>query len=328
MTKISSNVNKWKRRLSKERKEFSVEVDLSREEDGATNHFTEVLIIEDLAFLIATYLVPKRNPCSMQEMMSNLMFVSRNWYKSFSLVRAQMRYDFLVAQVLVDNDSQGIIHKIQYIPQGTGFRSVPPEGCLRIFRSNVNETCKEAMYEYRTNRNNDESIDQRIDSRPDYYYKAHRETATCLELVPPKALPFQEQFNLVNEVEYDQKPRLISQYWATVGDVNGIVHSPGCQKSQEGRLDLGYHEIISVRESRNATLKSRPPLNSPGPDSTEFLKTCNAKAFDAPRWVRFAHVVGEDRCRLFLQSGLLPMVGSRPTGNTWYNRRRQQHHRI
>lgn len=100
-----------------------------------------------------------------------------------------------------------------------------------------------------------------------------------------------------------------------------MVHSTGGNISKEGRLDLGYHEIVSVRDSRNANLNPRPPLNRQGEDTTSMLQACNAKAFDAPRWVRFAHVIGEDRCTMFIHKSLLPMIGSRPTGNTWQPQR-------
>jgi hypothetical protein len=115
----------------------------------------------------------------------------------------------------------------------------------------------------------------------------------------------------------------ITQYWATIDDVNGLEASPGKGKSKEGRLDLGYHEITSVRESRNARLNPRPSLDGQGQDSTEFLRNCNAKAFDNPRWIRFAHLVGEDRCRMFVHKSLLPMIGRRPSGNTWHNAKEQ-----
>jgi len=121
----------------------------------------------------------------------------------------------------------------------------------------------------------------------------------------------------VNEIQYDQKPRLISQYFAIIDDVNGIEPPRGEDISKEGRLDLGYHEIVSVRDSENASLDPRPPLNHLGQNTTEFLKAYNAKAVDAPRWVRFAHIVGEDVCRMFIHKTLLPMIGPRPTGNSF-----------
>ena len=149
MSKISCQLTKWKRRLSKDsRKDLFSEIvvrnlDLNDHDNDCTS---AILSIEDLAFHIATYLVPKRNPSSLQEMLSNPMFVSRRWYRSFSLVRAQMRYDYLIKQLSVHNESQWLYHKIVYLPStDAGCRSVPPEGCLRIFRSSVNETCKEAL---------------------------------------------------------------------------------------------------------------------------------------------------------------------------------------
>ncbi|KAL3767857.1 hypothetical protein ACHAWO_013676 [Cyclotella atomus] len=289
-----------------------------------SDRLSEVLGVEDLAFQIASYLVPERNPSTLQEMMNNLIVVSRHWRKVFSLVRAQSRWDYSTHQLSMD--AQWLYHKIVYIPGDCNVNSrplpIPREGCLRIFRSHINEACKEAMNDYRSNRQNDEYENiQRIDSRPDNYYKAYQERPICIELVPPISLSWTGgcQFNIVNGISYDNKPRLISQYWATIEDVNGLKTSPGKEKSKEGRLDLGFHEISSVRESRNATLNPRPPLDGNGEDSTEFLRKCNAKAFDNPRWIRLAHLVGEDRCRMFVHKSLLPMIGPRPTGNTWHN---------
>jgi hypothetical protein len=304
----SNQVVKWKHRHSRETPKEIVAMRLG------VDHLSTIAGIEDLTFQIALFLVPKRrNPSSMNEWMSNLMFVSKSWYKAFSLVRAQMRHDYLTQQL--SSDDQWLYHKILYIPG-------PPEGRLRIFRSHVNEACKEALHEYRFHRSQDENAGashDRRDSRPDYYFKAHRESPKCLELVPPKVLSwtFGKTFSIENEIEYDQKPRLISEYCMIIDDVNGIEH-PGSEKSKEGRLNLGFHEIISVREpARNTCLNPRPPLNGQGQDSSEFLRACNAKALDAPRWIKFAHAVGEDRCRMFINKNLLPMIGSRPTGNTW-----------
>ena len=314
---MKRQVTNWKRRLSKEYRKGCTD-STSEVIDGSFNCLTEVLAVEDLAFHIASYLIPKRNPSSLQEMMNNLIFVSRHWNRCFSLVKAQLRYDYLIKSI--DSHSQWLYHKIVYVPgPSRDPRPLPAEGCLKIFCSNIKGACKEAMYEYRSNRRNDEHIDQRIDSRPDYYYKAHQENPSCLELVLPRALSWTNgsQFNLVNEIQYDQKPRLISQYFAIIDDVNGIEPPRGEDISKEGRLDLGYHEIVSVRDSENASLDPRPPLNHLGQNTTEFLKAYNAKAVDAPRWVRFAHIVGEDVCRMFIHKTLLPMIGPRPTGNSF-----------
>ena len=100
-----------------------------------------------------------------------------------------------------------------------------------------------------------------------------------------------------------------------IDDVNGMKTSPGREQSTEGIIDLGYHEIVYVRNWQTARLNPRPPLNSKGEESTESLKTYKATEI-MPRWIKFAHVVGEDKCRMFVHKSLLPMIGPRPTGQS------------
>lgn len=91
---------------------------------------------------------------------------------------AQLRYDYLMNFISEDEKNDWLHHKLIYLP-GTSIddegRAIPREGCLRIFRSNCNKTCNDARQEYRNNIQNDtDGNDNRVDSRPDYYYQAHR----------------------------------------------------------------------------------------------------------------------------------------------------------
>jgi hypothetical protein len=85
---------------------------------------SEVLGVEDLVFHITTYLVPERNPSTLQELMNNLIFVSRHWRKVFSLVRAQLRWDYFTNQLSMC-DPQWLYHKIVYIPGDCSVNSQP-----------------------------------------------------------------------------------------------------------------------------------------------------------------------------------------------------------
>jgi hypothetical protein len=181
MSKLS-RVGNWKRSTEMAGMESSSDAD-------KFDCISEVLGVEDLAFHITTYLVPERNPSTLQELVNNLIFISRHWSKVFSLVRAQLRWDYFTNQLSMC-DPQWLYHKIVYIPGDCSVNSrplpIPREGCLRIFRSHINEASKEAMNDYRSNRQNDEYGNiQRIDSRPDYYHKAYQERPICIELVPP-----------------------------------------------------------------------------------------------------------------------------------------------
>jgi len=145
---MKRQVTNWKRRLSKEYRKGCTD-STSEFIDGNFNCLTEVLAVEDLAFHIASYLIPKRNPSSLQEMMNNLIFVSRHWNRCFSLVKAQLRYDYLIKSI--DSHSQWLYHKIVYVPgPSRDPRPIPAEGCLKFFCSNIKGACKEAMYEYRS----------------------------------------------------------------------------------------------------------------------------------------------------------------------------------
>lgn len=267
---------------------------------------------EDLVYLISSFL------CSSDP---SLLVCSR-WNRSFSLVRAQRRWDHLTEHIKADgNECVWLYHKLCYIPGSTetneNSRRVPREGYLRIFRSNCNRTCDDAMREYRTNLRNDPVGNSRVDSRPDYYYRAKRELPDCIELVLPRPLPLAEAATFVNKIEYDKKPRLVNKFIGCIGDINRAQHPMADNSSKEGLWNLGYHEIKSVRDMTVSKCNPRPPLNGYGDDTTSFLQTCQARPADDPRWIKFGHLVGEDRCRLFLMKHLLPVMGPRPTGNAW-----------
>jgi len=285
----------------------------------------EVVGNEDLAFHISSYLCPNRNPSRLLNLCLNLIFVSRSWNESFSLVRAQLRWDFLTKHVRDDEENEWLYHKLCYLPctstadNETG-RTIPREGCLRIFRSHCNKTCDDATKAYQADVQNDHySGVNRTDSRPDYYYRAHRETPEFIDFVLPRPLPYNSTIQFVNEIEYDDRPRLVNKFTTSIlGDCIG-VQSPMAQgrTSKEGQWDLGYHEIVSVRDMRTAKCHPRPPLNNPGEDTSSFLHTCKAKPSDDPRWIKLCHLIGEDGCRNFLKRHVLPMMGPRPNANAW-----------
>lgn len=138
----------------------------------------EIIGNEDLAFLISSYLdqnVNENNPC-----IFNPCLVSRSWNGAFSLARAQKRYDRLIRHILRDdeNSKDWIYHKVSYVHGPTADesgRSIPREGCVRIFRSQIHRCLKLATMEYRSNRANDQHhAIVRSDDRPDYYYRSHR----------------------------------------------------------------------------------------------------------------------------------------------------------
>jgi hypothetical protein len=241
-------------------------------------------------------------------------------------------------------------HKLSYMPPGadndeTG--SILRDGCLRIFRSHCKTVCDDAMTEYRNNLRNDQySGFDRADSRADYYYQAHRETPQCITLAIPRPLPWTSIIHCVNEIIYDERPRLVSKFTACIGDANG-VHNPMAEgKSIEGQFtrhhltgfpvsqaasqtksareseilgqwNLGYHEIRKVSDMTTACCVPRPPFNAHGQSTTSFLHACGARPAEDPRWIKFCHLIGEDRCMRFLKEHLLPMIGPRPTGNSY-----------
>ena len=149
----------------------------------------EVVANEDLAFLIASYLCPiTRNP-SRLSVCHKLCIVSKRWHHSFSLVRAQLRYDHLI-QHTNEDDENTLYHKISYIPgcttEGNAGQTIPlgpREGCLQIQRSNSTKACVDACHEYRhfLERDEDSGREDRPDSRADYYYRAHHESPTTEE---------------------------------------------------------------------------------------------------------------------------------------------------
>lgn len=144
-----------------------------------------------------------------------------------------------------------------------------------------------------------------------------RELPECIEFVLPRPLVFKDSQHFVNEVEYDLKPRLVNKFHACIGDINGCQNPNMANgKSKEGQWDLGYHEIVSVQSMKTTSCITRPPLNGHGEDTTDFLHRINAKPSSDPRWVKFCHSIGEDRCSLFLKS-VYHMLGPRPTGSGW-----------
>ncbi|KAL7528579.1 hypothetical protein ACHAXR_006746 [Thalassiosira sp. AJA248-18] len=249
--------------------------------------------------------------------LSGEKWVANRWIHP-RMFGAGLRYDYLTKRIRDDGASEWLYHKLSYIPGGTtgdeSGRCIPREGILRIFRSHCSTTCNNATSEYRSNLQNDQySGTNRQDSRPDYYYQAHRESPECIEFVLPRPLKYNSTVHFVNEVEYDEKPRLVNKFTACIGDINGVQSSHTEEKSKEGQWNLGYHEIVSVREMTTTSCRSRPPMNGHGEDTTSFLRACGARPSDDPRWIRFGHLIGTDFCRMFLKKSLLPMLGPRPT---------------
>ena len=147
----------------------------------------QVIANEDLAFLIASYLSPLNKNPSRLSVCHKLCIVSKRWQQSFSLVRAQLRFDHLVQHILFANedDENTLYHKISYIPgcttevnAGQTIPLGPREGCLQIERSNSRNACVDACHEYRNflERDEDSGHEDRPDSRADYYYRAHHES--------------------------------------------------------------------------------------------------------------------------------------------------------
>jgi len=287
---------------------------------------------EDIAFHISSFLsCPNRNPASFTEF-SNECLVSKTWNEAFALVRAQIRWDFLRRQLSQDEENGWLYHRIAYIPKGgqvppeedAETAMIPHEGILRIYRSHVNDTCYQSLKDYRSSRQNDPShevLHNRADSRPDYFFKTYKETAKVLTLVPPKALKWTNDSSIVieNDIEYDDKPRLVNEYTACLDDVNGAAGSLVEEKSKEGRWNLGYHEVVNLRDSTFSRIHPRPPRKGHGVDTTNFLKVLKAKPSSlGPRRVKLAHLsCGEDKCRIWIKKHLLPILGPRPSGKDW-----------
>ena len=281
-------------------------------DETETTHLSvvdEIIRNEDLAFLISSYLDP------IDQSPSQLCIVSKSWHQSFRLVSAQIRYDSILEHIQQFDDDDWIYHKIIYIP-GVTDEKVPREGILKIHRSNCIKACDEACREFKRNLLDDEDpgVD-RSDSRPDYYYRCHQEEAETIEFILPQPLVYDSTINFDNAIEYDEKPRLINRFTCSLGDVNGAQNPLAKDKSKEGVWNLGYHEIIRVQDMITSSCSTRPPYGGHGEDSTSWLRACQARPSDHPRWIKFAHTVGEDHCRLFLKKHLLPILGSRPTGS-------------
>lgn len=269
------------------------------------------------ALLHSQYLNTDSNPCT-----DVFCCVSRSWSKAFTLVRAQKRWDYMIKQIKNSEGHDWLFHKISYLTGGTRCEDtgqiIPREGCLRIYRSNCVTACNEASKQFRANRAADDNQEiDRTDSRPDYYYRAYRETPEShLDIMLPRPLYYKSTVHFVNDIEYDEKPRLVNRFATSIlGDCIG-VRSQMAQgnTSCEGNWDLGYHEIVSVRDMAYSSCQPRPPKGGIGEDTTSFLNACKAKECCHPRWIKFAHLVGEDQCRKFLKKHVLPAIGPRPNG--------------
>ena len=151
--------------------------------------------------------------------------MSKLWHHSFSLVRAQVRYDHILKHIQssLDKDDDSVYHKISYIPgcsteDSEGHQSIPlgpKEGLLQIHRSDCSRACESACREYKKQLLDDEDSGvegvDRLDSRADYYYQAHHEQAETIDFILPRPLVYDSTINFVNEIEYDEKPRLINR---------------------------------------------------------------------------------------------------------------------
>mmetsp|Transcript_14445 Transcript_14445/g.29452 ORF Transcript_14445/g.29452 Transcript_14445/m.29452 type:complete len:260 (-) Transcript_14445:286-1065(-) len=250
----------------------------------------------------------KNNPSELHR----LCLVSRTWNEVFSLTRAQNRWDNLIDEISIDNAEGWMYHKVIYRPAiltNTSSRRLPVEGTLVVHRSNVETACLEAMQK---------------NSSGDSSYCAYREMPMCIELVLPKKLFWTGdlQLNFVNEITWDEIPRLVGEFCVRSDVKNdeksssqardNKVVDDGCNKTS-----LGFHEIVSVKNRTFANIHPRPALRKHGECTTSYLAANKVDESATPRWVKFAHIVGEDRCRMFIRKHLLPMMGTRPTGNNW-----------
>jgi len=194
---------------------------------------------------------------------------------------------------------------------------------IRIFRSHVNDTCFQSLKDFQSSRQNDPHGEHiRADSRPDYYYRTYKETAQYIDLIPPRALTWTYDTTIIieNDIEYDEKPRLVNEFIAFLDDVTGASGSLVQEKSSEGRWNLGYHEIVNVRDSTFSRIHPRPPHKGHGTETTNFLSVLKAKSsMLGPRRVKFAHLKGDDECRTFIRKHLLPIIGPRPSGTNGNN---------
>mmetsp|Transcript_36028 Transcript_36028/g.64877 ORF Transcript_36028/g.64877 Transcript_36028/m.64877 type:complete len:164 (+) Transcript_36028:284-775(+) len=158
-----------------------------------------------------------------------------------------------------------------------------------------------------------------VDSQFDYYYRAHRETPESIDFALPRPLLYNNStIHFVNKIEYDEKPRLVNKFTTSIlGDYIGVRSPMAEGESKEGQWNLGYHEIVSVRDMTSSNCYPRPPINGYGEDTTSFLRACKATPSNDPRWIKFCHLIGEDHCRSFLKKHVLLMMGPRPTANAW-----------
>ena len=157
-----------------------------------------------------------------------LCTVSKKWNQSFCVIITQQRWDHLTQSIANDKIKEWLYHRLSYIPPGveedeTG--SIPREGCIRIFRSHCKKVCDDAMTEYRNNRQKDQYSG---------FDRAHRETPECITLAVPQPLPWTSAIHRVNEIMFDERPRLVSKFTACIGDINGLQSSMAEGTSREG----------------------------------------------------------------------------------------------
>merc|ERR1711971_670414 len=190
-----------------------------------------------------------------------------------------------------------------------GTEELPRRGVLRVYRSSVLDACDRARRE--ENRENCGQEGNRASGRPEDL--SHRETPALVEFVLPR--PLGDDLQVVNDIEWDDKPRLVNKYETSMRDIAGMIGrtSVAGRSAEAGRWDLGYHELRSVAFMSLANLSSRPPKDGHNDDSIRFLKAVRAIPSEDPRWMKFAHLRGEDRCKSFLGKTLLTLVGPRPT---------------
>ena len=153
-----------------------------------------------------------------------LCTVSKKWNQSFCVIIAQRRWDHLTQSIANDKIKEWLYHRLSYIPPGveedeTG--SIPREGCIRIFRSHCKKVCDDAMTEYRNNRQKDQYSG---------FDRAHREIPEWITLALPQQLPWTSAIHCVNEIMSDERPRLVSKFTGSIGDINAMAEG----KSREG----------------------------------------------------------------------------------------------
>ena len=94
--------------------------------------------------------------------------------------------------------------------------------------SHCKKVCGDAMTEYRNNCQNDQySGFDRADSHVNYYYQAHRENPECITLPIPQPLPWSRAIHCVNEIMFNDKPRLVNKFTECIGGIHALKSSQG-----------------------------------------------------------------------------------------------------